>query len=177
MKHTLLTLLAFLFCTITLSAQHCAVDSITIPVQPASGPGLTPLPEDLPCMVVDSLVSDTIYFQNFDYAYIGSSAIYVDSLKIDSVNNLPAGLCWVADRSDNTYPNSGNGVIYVEGTCNAAPGQYKLKIIVDAQMPKRWQGSGIMSGSGATVIHARMSIQSMESPCHSYHITTARDRL
>ena len=131
MKQTILTLLTFLLLSVALDAQHCAVASVNIPVVPAAGPGLTPLPQDLPCAIVGSAVNDSIYFQNFVTFQYQTFTVTVDSLKIDSIYNLPPGLCWAADRTDNTYSSGQNGTINVTGTCAGPPGQYKLTIIVD----------------------------------------------
>ncbi|MCW3127922.1 MAG: hypothetical protein JWO03_3580 [Bacteroidetes bacterium] len=100
-------------------------------ITPGSGttPGLSPSDTALPCAVRGSVVSDTIYFTNFTQA----SGQNVQSLKIDSLY-LPAGLCWSSDKANSTYGPGENGVIYVTGTTNVAPGRYKLRIIVDVNI-------------------------------------------
>jgi len=54
----------------------------------------------------------------------------VDSLTIDSINNLPPGLCWASTSGDNTFGGGQNGAILIAGRVAAYPGQYKLVIKV-----------------------------------------------
>jgi hypothetical protein len=113
------------------SAQHCSASYIAIPPHMhADTPGLSPKSAELPCIDSGSYVSDTIFFQNYDTFNVGFR-INIVSLKIDAITNLPAGLCWVMDTASNTFGPGQTGVIYVNGTCTAPPGQYKMKIIID----------------------------------------------
>lgn len=127
-----------LFTTLTLCAglsfgafaQHCAADSTSItPPPPASSPGLSPNSASLAPARIGVPISDTIYFTN----YTSFSSIHVNYLKIDSINNLPNGLCWVTNKSNNTFNGGESGIIYVSGTPTSvsAPGQYKLVIYID----------------------------------------------
>ncbi|MCW3125618.1 MAG: hypothetical protein JWO03_1276 [Bacteroidetes bacterium] len=133
MKRIILALLSVLIITAGASAQHCSVASVNIPTHPGTFAGLSPLPWDLPCMVAGQPVSDTIYFHNFDTVYIGTTMVIIDSLKLDSIGNLPAGLCWVSNKANNTFAGGEDGIIYVQGTCSGAAGQYKMKILFEAQ--------------------------------------------
>ncbi len=126
MKKILLSLIAAAAITAPAVAQHCALASINIPTQALSGPGLSPASQDLPCSVIGTPVNDTIYFQNFTSV----SGFPVTSLKIDSINNLPPGLCWVTNVANNTFAGGADGVIYVSGTPTGPAGQYQLNIIV-----------------------------------------------
>ncbi|WP_457833095.1 hypothetical protein, partial [Staphylococcus aureus] len=59
----------------------------------------------------------------------------VTYLQIDSIQNLPAGLCWETNKADNKFNGGETGVIYVSGTATSAnPGQYKLRIIIDIRI-------------------------------------------
>jgi len=114
-------------------AQHCATATTSIAPKPASGtPGLTPTPANLPCGIDSGTFNtDTIYFENYSSFAVGGNTVTLNSLKIDSINNLPEGLCWETNVANNTFTTGQTGVIYVSGNCTAAPGQYKLKLIVD----------------------------------------------
>jgi hypothetical protein len=126
-----------LFTTLALSAmlslgafaQHCSITSIAITPGTGTTPGFSPPAENQPCMIIGQAVSDTIYFTNFD-STATPSGIRLYSLKIDSISNLPSGTCWVSNKVNNTFGPRENGVIYVQGTNNGLPGQYKLRIIV-----------------------------------------------
>lgn len=110
-------------------AQHClpANSTTSIPVPPpGSSAGLTPSYQDLTPGVVGQYLADTIIFTNFSSA----GGIMVNSLTIDSINNLPTGLCWETSSSTNTFGGGQAGVILVSGTPTSLAGQYKLVIWV-----------------------------------------------
>ncbi len=133
MKKILLPVLVILLAISTLRAQHCAQASVNIPTRVGTTAGLTPYPENLPCMVFGQQVDDTIYFHNFSTFALGPTSVTVDSLKIDSIGNLPAGLCWVSNKPSNKFAGGEDGIIYVHGVCTGQSGQYKLKILFEAE--------------------------------------------
>lgn len=71
-----------------------------------------------------------IQFQNFDTVWFGGQFLILQSLRIDSIGNLPEGLCWATDKADNTYSTNESGCIKITGVTCDQPGQYKLKIRV-----------------------------------------------
>ena len=115
-------------------AQYCYGTPSPNGITPGTSvtPGLTPSSDSLPCAVVGQTVNDTIYFTNFS-SFGGQT---VDSLRIDSLGNIPSGLCWNTSKGSNTFLGGEAGVIYVHGTCTAAPGQYTLGIFIQA-----WAGA------------------------------------
>ena len=110
-------------------AQNCQIGPETS-ITPGTGttPGLHPTSDSLPCSITGTQVSDTIYFTNFT----SFSGFAVQSLRIDSIGNLPLGTCWQSNKANNTFGPGENGVIYVHGLNTAAQGQYKLKILITA---------------------------------------------
>ncbi len=123
--------LTILIMTLSLAAiaQHCqAFDSTVIVPGTYTTPGFMPAADNQACAIAGASVSDTIYFTNFTTI----SGFAVDSLIIDSIGNLPNGLCWVTNKVTNTFGAGENGVIYVSGQCFAEPGQYKLQIFIEA---------------------------------------------
>lgn len=116
--------------------QYCGSSSSSVcaPTGQLSKPGLSPLSECQPFFYVDSTYSITIQFQNYDTASLGSTTVTIDSLKIDTIGNLPQGLCWATNKPNNTFGNEENGCINVSGTISdtVTPGQYSLYIVVDA---------------------------------------------
>ena len=129
MKKLFTTLTLVLGIAVAANAQHCAAATTSIPVKPSTVPGLSPTSDQLPCTVTGTVVSDTIYFHNY-HSFSGQNVVF---LKIDSIGNLPAGLCWVSNKASNSFTQDEDGVIYVSGTCTAAAGQYKLNIFIEGQ--------------------------------------------
>lgn len=110
--------------------QNCYSGGTTsIPTRPQPTFGLTPSDSVLPCSVDGVATVDTIFFTNLTSV----SGFTLNSLTIDSLY-LPSGLCWKTSSATNTFAGGGSGVILVTGTTNALPGQYKLRIIVSANV-------------------------------------------
>jgi hypothetical protein len=73
-------------------------------------------------------VSDILYFTVFRRL----SGFTVDSLTIDSIGNLPAGICWESNKTGNTFGAGENGAIQLQGTTIENPGQYKMQVYIQA---------------------------------------------
>ncbi len=144
MKKLIFTLLTFCAIYVQSNAQfanqYCGSSGSTVcsPTGALSKPGLQPLPECLQFVYVDSTYTGTnsisIQFQNYDTTSFAGTTVTIDSLKIDTIGNLPAGTCWATNKSNNTFANRENGCINVSGTISdtVTPGQYQLYIVVDA---------------------------------------------
>ena len=136
MKKVIFTLFSICAMYANTNAQSCGTSSTTqcTPIGTMTKPGLSPTSSELPA-IDNGVVSTTIIqFKNYDtttYAPLGI-LVTVQNLKIDSINNLPAGLCWATNKSNDTYANQEDGCIKIIGTTCADPGVYKLKIKVTA---------------------------------------------
>lgn len=113
------------------SAQYCGNSgpSICTPGTYAN-PGLYPQSDSLPPFINGTSADATIGLKNFNQVVYSGFTLTVQSLRVDTIDNLPAGLCWATNKIDNTFANQENGCIHVSGTTCATPGQYKLRIIV-----------------------------------------------
>ena len=110
-------------------AQQCFVDSaVNITPRLDSVAIFTPPSDSLSCMVRDQQVSDTLYFTIFNRL----SGFVLDSVTIDSINNLPTGVCWATNSATNTFGAGQNGVLYLSGQPQARSGQYKLQVYINA---------------------------------------------
>ncbi|MBS1594256.1 MAG: T9SS type A sorting domain-containing protein [Bacteroidetes bacterium] len=127
MKKLLLSIVAGVIMAAGAQAQHCAAASNSVTPPTYSQPGLYPSADSLPCTVLGVPVSDTFYFQNFSTYSVAT----VTSVKIDSITNLPPGLCWTSSSATNTFAGGASGAIVVSGTPTGPVGQYKLHIVVD----------------------------------------------
>ncbi|MCW3124854.1 MAG: hypothetical protein JWO03_512 [Bacteroidetes bacterium] len=129
MKKVLLFAIVFSLFSVATYAQHCAAATNSVTPHTASGsPGFSPSTDRIPCIDSATNVSDTLYFENFTTI----SGLPVDFVRFDSIENLPAGLCWTTNVANNTYTAGQTGAILISGRCIAPRGQYKLRIIVSA---------------------------------------------
>lgn len=128
-----------LFCFVFLAAyfakaQYCGGSGtgVCTPAATTGTPGLTPTPDNLPCFVKGTAVSQKIDFENFTTV----SGMTVQWLQIDSIGNLPPGLCWKTNSSNNRFNGGQTGCILVTGTptVSSNSGQYQLRIFVSVNV-------------------------------------------
>ena len=134
MKKLIFTL--FVLCAVQVSsnAQKCVGQPSTCsPSGTLTKPGLDPTSDSLAPVVNGTVSSTVIQFKNYDTARYQGNLVTVSKLRVDSINNLPAGLCWVMDQANSTYNNQQDGCINIYGTTCSDPGVYKLviKVAVD----------------------------------------------
>ncbi len=84
----------------------------------------------VPCITEGQSFSQTFTLQVPDSVFLGGTWFHVDSVIIDSVENLPGGFGWTASRTPATYSGGTSGCFLVNGTTNAACGQYYMRIII-----------------------------------------------
>jgi hypothetical protein len=129
MRKLYLTFCFFAVLTFGAHAQQCFSDSsVNITPSTDSLAIFTPSSDSLPCMVRDQQVSDTLYFTIFKTL----NGFIIDSVTIDSVNNLPTGVCWMTNSPDNTFGAGQNGVLYLSGLPEDVSGQFKLQVFISA---------------------------------------------
>ena len=128
----------FLFIALFLamaSQAQCVVDP-TLAVLDSTVGGYYPAPQHLPHVVKDSFYSQTVqgkietgFQQSFTVPVLGAvtATITIDSVRLDSVLGLPAGITWT--KSSNTLPGGGLGCILFSGTTSAPAGTYTLNAI------------------------------------------------
>lgn len=117
----------FNFSLVVGPAPACIPDSAAQP-----RPGISPSPDVIPCVVDNAPYNQTLQVRcpavydsviNFGITTYPLT-VTIDSMELDSVINLPAGLTWAK------YPNRLNGgqigCITFSGTTTAAPGYYHL---------------------------------------------------
>ncbi len=134
MRKSLIVLSLILGLTIGAQAQQCLMDSgiaVTTAINVDTTATLaffTPSSDSLPCIPAGwgPYTQDTLYFTTFSTM----NGFSIDSMTIDSINNLPPGLCWSSNSPDNTFAGGQNGAIAISGRNGGYPGQYKLMIWV-----------------------------------------------
>lgn len=91
--------------------------------------GFTPA-DLLPCIVKAQPVMTVIPFKVFRTLALSGSTDTIYRMKIESITNLPCGLCWSSSSVDNIFTRDQAGCIAVTGTTNDAAGQYKLNVVL-----------------------------------------------
>ncbi len=122
-----LSLIAALFTTNNVSAQACGNDgsSVCTPTG-VQTPGFQDQ-NTIPCAERQVAYDQNIQFTMFSqFNFQGQQS--VDSIKFNSIGNLPCGLCWSLNQADRTYTGNENGCIRITGTTNDPAGQYKLAL-------------------------------------------------
>jgi len=69
-----------------------------------------------------------------DWTLTGVGLMTIYHLKIDSIQNLPCGLCWATNKSNNVFAGGEQGCIKISGTTFDQVGQYKLKFFIRVQL-------------------------------------------
>lgn len=139
MKKVIFTLLTFSALSFNASAQYCGTSNPSGPNQCSpSGtldkPGLKPDTDSLPPVINAQAVTTVIQFKNFDTLRAFGNLLTIQTLEIDSINNLPSGLCWATSTATNRWNNQEDGCIKINGTACVDPGVYRLKIKVLADV-------------------------------------------
>ncbi|MFN8286259.1 MAG: T9SS type A sorting domain-containing protein [Chitinophagales bacterium] len=126
-----------LFTTTALKAQHCAGASgsgVCTPNTSLTTVGFFPPYDSLPCAVIGSAYDQIVQFHTPPTVTQNGSTYNLNWVRIDTVSNLPCGLCWRSGTSNNQINGNATGCIRVTGTTFDAPGQYKLRVIVSANV-------------------------------------------
>jgi len=114
--YSLLVVLSLLANAVFAQTPTCTVDP-----QAQPNAGISPGPGQLPCIVVGEEYNQTIQVQNLSNFNI---VVTVDSMILNSVTGLPAGINW--SKNPNVLYSGQNGCLTFYGTTNAAPGKYTL---------------------------------------------------
>ncbi len=127
-----LSILASILFTNSMFAQSCGTDgpSACTPSSDKIAPGFQDQ-NTIPCVERTVPYSETITFRMFDqFNFQGQQT--VDSIKFNSIGNLPCGLCWSVNQIDRTYTGNEFGCIQITGTTNDVAGQYKFNLNLTA---------------------------------------------
>ena len=127
--YTLITVL-ILFVSTGFSQTICTVNH-----QVPGGPGIYPPANQIPCVVVGENYNQIIQVENLSTV---ASLVTIDSMVLDSIIGLPAGLDWI--KSSNALRAGQHGCLTFFGTTHVAPGTYNLS----------WYGTVWASAIGTT---------------------------
>ena len=101
-----------------------------------AGPGTQvgfPYPDSIPCVVQGEPYSYSIPIKMYSqFNFLGQHDI--DSITIDTIYNLPCGLCYQTSSATGTFDSAQIGCIKISGTTWDAVGQYPFKFVVTAYL-------------------------------------------
>ncbi|MBK7149314.1 MAG: T9SS type A sorting domain-containing protein [Bacteroidetes bacterium] len=120
--------------TLCVSAQFCGPSgsSVCTPGGPYPGLGFYPSYDSVPCAQIGVAYDQKIDMQiPTTIVYLGAPRT-LNWVRVDSVENLPCGLCWKTNNASNQFNGGTAGCVRITGTTYDAPGQYKLRIRVSA---------------------------------------------
>lgn len=133
MKH--LNTLLFAMLSMHAVAQYCGNSGASVcnPNPSFTGAGF-PNANEIPCIVQGEITQLVIPF-NFNSQFVfGGQTVTVQTLTFDTISNLPNGLCFATNASNNTFVTPITGCLKISGTTFAQPGQYKLYMVVTANI-------------------------------------------
>lgn len=92
-------------------------------------------PDSIECFESGVAGEVVVNFKNFTNLVIpGTGPVTVYYLRIDSILNLPCGICWATNKSNNVFAGGEQACIKFTGTTTDQVGQYKLKLVLKAQI-------------------------------------------
>lgn len=92
-------------------------------------------PDSIDCFVTGVAGDVVVQFKNFTNLVIpGTGPVTVYYMRIDSILNLPCGICWSTNKANNVFAGGEDGCIKFTGTTTDQVGQYKLKLVLKAQI-------------------------------------------
>jgi hypothetical protein len=92
--------------------------------------GFSPPSDSLPCVVQGVFYDQTVQVKVPSTVMYSGFNVALTSIKIDTLSNLPCGLCWSTENSNNTFSGGSQFCLRVRGTSYDNPGQYNCHIIV-----------------------------------------------
>jgi len=124
MRYILLLALSIL-ASVQVGRSQCA------PPNPTGNIGFYPSTDLLPCVERGVFYDETFFLENVDsFVFGGFGTFTIDTLRIDSIINVPCNLQWMSNKGDNTFGRAETGCIRIFGVSEDSVGQYELKIYV-----------------------------------------------
>lgn len=132
-------LLALLFASayfLNLNAQYCGGSGTSVCTAPPSLPavGFYPPYDSLECADIGLPYDETISFMAPTTVTQGGTTYNLNYIRVDTIGNLPCGMCWRMGNANNQISGGGTGCVRITGTTYDAPGQYKIRVIVTANV-------------------------------------------
>jgi hypothetical protein len=128
------------------SISTYALPASTCTVTPLPAPGFSPPLDQIPCLITNTAINQTINFRNFKTLTVSGFNISVDTLIIDSIANLPPGMSYFTNVIPAAYAGDSSGCMSIIGTPTGSCGQYKLKIYIKVIVHVGFLGRQVIQG-------------------------------
>lgn len=92
--------------------------------------GFSPQYNETECVFQGEAYSQTVTLRNFTEISFSGQTIQVDTLRIDSLGNLPSGISYEFNKPSRTYLAGETGTIDFAGTTNDPVGDYEVDVYV-----------------------------------------------
>lgn len=136
MKHFSILLFFFLF-TFSASAQYCGNSGPSV-CNPVAAPDSTyriwPTSYMHDCIVRDSFYSTSFTIYNKTDITFSGQTLSVNSIRIDTILNLPCGLCYSTNKVNNIVYHGDSMCVLISGTTHSMAGQYNATILATADL-------------------------------------------
>lgn len=116
-------------------AQYCGNSGAAIctPGTSMTVPGITPTSQSIAPLSSGQSASVTLHIKMPDSTYTAQgNTIQFDSFYVDSIVNLPSGMCYATNKAGNRFAPREEGCIVLSGTPCDINGQYKPRIYFTA---------------------------------------------
>ncbi len=82
------------------------------------------------CLLKGQSTAAVIPFKVFETLNFGGGTDTIYRMRIESISNLPCGLCWGSSAADNIFVSGQTGCIALSGITSGTSGQYVLNVIL-----------------------------------------------
>ncbi len=137
-------------------AQYCGSSQVHY-ANPTNHYGFPNL-DSIPCIIQGANTTLDLPFQTYQSFTAQGNTVTIHGLRIDTMSNLPCGLCWSTDTSTNEFQPGAFGTFRIQGTTNDAVGEYKVHLIlsVNTQNQGTYDIQGIDADAGGVYLYLRV---------------------
>lgn len=115
----------------TASAQYCGAPEVTIGnCGIPAGYGFENL-DSIPCIVQGQPTSIVLPFRDYQNFTAQGNTVTIHWLQIDTLSNLPCGLCWSTNKPTNEFRGGEFGCFKIQGLTHDPVGQYKINLVLN----------------------------------------------
>ena len=153
------------------NAQYCGSSQVTtsacgLPPQNPNFRGFGSL-DSIPCIQKGVSTDLIIPFVNYDQFTAQGNHVNIKKLRIDTISNLPCGLCWSTNKATNEFLADEFGCFKIHGTTNDPAGEYKMHLILSVATVDTNSYSIVHINANAGGVYLYLRVQANGSACVS----------